>query len=446
MANDELVRVENLAFKGRGVARLTGGKTVFIESAVPGDLLTLELTKDHGRYFDARIKSIVEASPDRQKPLCPHFEHCGACPMQHIRGDVLRKHKRAFVVDALKRIGGINNSDLIVSDTRHAGLDWHYRNKIELQVQVLSDKLHLGFAASKSHNVIPVDSCLLLPKAFLKLPAKLAGALNYIFKGNLESLKRVSVRVSQDCKDVELALWTEPGACNRAFIAKVLKDTINASSLVRVLVKGNIEKRDVRNVEVLGGKGFWQERLLDFDFKVSAPSFFQTNSKVAELMIEDVLKWVNTQVNTDKSANKQIYDLYSGVGTFTLPLADVFDDVCAIEMAGSSIKDLRRNLEDNQLYADVVGGSVEYMTEETKDMPHVIVDPPRAGLSDKARETIIFGAPKSIAYVSCDPSTLARDMKIFIAAGYNLEKVTPFDMFPQTYHVESIAYLTKLVS
>ncbi|HBT95244.1 MAG TPA: hypothetical protein DEB24_03705 [Coriobacteriia bacterium] len=289
--------------------------------------------------------------------------------------------------------------------------------------------------------MVSVESCLLLPERFKSVPAKLSGALGYVFKGQEETLKRVGLRVSRSGGDVELALWTEPGACNRAFVAKVLADTVKTTSLVRVLVKGEIEKRDVRKVEVLAGKGFWQEQLVGFDFKVSAPSFFQTNSDIAEMMIKEVVAWMEDRIGRESGGDGRIIDLYSGVGTFTLPLADVFDDVVAVEMAGSSVRDLRRNLEDNGLYAEVIGGSVERALPELPSGAHIVVDPPRSGLSETARAAIITARPRSIAYVSCDPATLARDLGEFLKNDYTLEAVKPFDMFPRSHHVESIALL-----
>jgi 23S rRNA (uracil1939-C5)-methyltransferase len=443
MPEEYTVRVRSLAFGGRGIARLDDGKTLFIDAAVPGDLLKVEPGQDHGRYQEATISEIIEASDSRQAPDCPYHDRCGACSLQHIRAEALREYKRSFVVDALARIGGIKESGSLVARTKQGGQDWHYRNKIELNPVVEKGRLRLGFSAQKSHEVVPVDSCLLLPRPYGDLPSKLSGALSYVLKGNEQALKRVSVRVAQNCKDVELALWTEPGPMDRAFVAKVLGDTLKTSSTVRVLIRGAVEKRDIRNVEALSGKGFWQERIGGFSFKVSAPSFFQTNSRVAEMMVEEVLAWMNEQLGAAKDSSAQIIDLYCGVGTFTLPLAEHFDNVVGIEAAGSSVRDLRRNLDENELYAGVMGGSVEYLLPNLRKAAHIVVDPPRAGLSDKARSALIAAEPRSIAYVSCDPSTLARDIKALKAAGYDLVSVTPFDMFPQTYHVETIAYLIK---
>jgi 23S rRNA (uracil1939-C5)-methyltransferase len=285
-------------------------------------------------------------------------------------------------------------------------------------------------------TVVPVERCLLFPDAYAELPARLAGALGYALGDAGPALRRVGVRVSRVTGDVELALWMEPGSCNRPFVTKVLKDALKITSLVRVLTTGASEKRDVRKVEVLDGRGFWRERIGAERYRVSAPSFFQANTSLTKALVDQVL--------TDLDARGgQVADLYCGVGTFTLPLARQAKRLYAIEAAGSAVRDLRRNLTDTDLEAQVVGGGVEQALPELGPMEAIVVDPPRGGLSPGALRAITGAAPHTLVYVSCDPATLARDLKALVAQGYHLAGATPFDLFPQTWHIETIAHLTR---
>jgi 23S rRNA (uracil1939-C5)-methyltransferase len=260
--------------------------------------------------------------------------------------------------------------------------------------------------------------------------------LGYALKESDAPLRRVGVRVSQRSGDVELALWTEPGSCNRGFVAGVMRDALKTTSLVRVLSPGPLAQREVRKVEVLEGRGHWREDLGGFRFRISAPSFFQVNTPVAEALVEHVLAELGPNPGC-------VLDLYSGAGTFTLPLARQMNDVYAVEMQGSSIRDLRRNLSSYDLEAEVCAGDVARVVPELPATDAVVVDPPRTGLSADVRDALLKIAPRVLIYVSCNPATLARDVKEFVAQGHRLEKLRAFDLFPQTHHVEAVATLLR---
>jgi 23S rRNA (uracil1939-C5)-methyltransferase len=436
MENFEDVEIESLAYTGNGVAHLVSGKTVFVADAAPGDLVRIRIDEERDRFANASIAEILRPSTNRIPPTCPYADRCGGCGLQHIVYEEQLRWKRRFVVDALERIGKRADAEEIVGAIAHTSPIWGYRNKVELEPLWTGKRLSLGFHAKGSNEIVPVERCLLFPKGFENLPKRLAGALGFALNDSASPLKRVGVRVSRQTGDVEIALWTEPGGFNRAFVGKILGDSLKTTSLVRVLAKGPIQKRDIRGVEALSGKGFWEEKLAGFDFKISAPSFFQVNTNAAKLLIEQVLADVEPE-------GKLIADLCSGAGTFTLPLADVADDVIAIEIEGSSVRDLRRNLLENELDAEVLGGGVEYLLPDLDDLDAAVIDPPRSGLSETAREAIAASSIKRLVYVSCNPTTLARDAKDLAEAGFTLIKATPVDLFPQTYHVETVAVLER---
>jgi len=433
----ETLKIESLAYTGQGVGQLPNGKVVFVDSALPGDLITFEVYDERARFSRARLTQLHEASPHRVDAACPYAGLCGGCGIQQLEYAQQCFWKRRFVVDCLQRVGGIEDAEQKVLQLLSTPDEWGYRNKIELVPLVQKNRVSLGYHTARSEELLPIDSCLLLPSELRELPAKLSGALSYALKDSLETLKRVSIRYSRRTLDLEIALWTSPSACSRQFLAKVIQSAVPTTSLVRVLVAGDSAKRDLRKVEVLSGKGFWTERLAGFTYQLSAPSFFQVNTRAAELL-------VNTVIQSVEPPGKTIMDLYSGAGSFTLPLAAMQNQVLAIESAKSSVRDLRRNLASNGLDAQVVGGGVEYQLESLGPCECMVVDPPRSGLSPKALSAIIAAKPTQITYVSCDPATLARDLRGFLRQGYGLLRVTPVDLFPQTYHIESVALLTRI--
>lgn len=249
----------------------------------------------------------------------------------------------------------------------------------------------------------------------------------------------MGIRVSTRTNDVEVALWTSTGRFPRARVAQVVGESMSVKGLgvTRVLLKGSAKERKVAGVESLRGRGSWNEVINGMNMLISAPSFFQVNTPGAEVLTRLVFEGLHP------NGLDYMLDLYSGAGTFTLPLAHEVQRVAAVESAGSSVRDLRRNLERNKLDADVIGGDAARELSGLGAPDKVVVDPPRSGLGEKAIQGLCASGARAIAYVSCNPTTLARDLVQLQAGGYQVERVTPVDMFPQTYHVETVAILTK---
>lgn len=427
-------QIESLAYGGDGVAHLDDGRAAFVAESCPGDVVLLEVTEDHGRFVRARIASVIEPSPDRVDAPCPYFGVCGGCTWQHVSAQAQSTAKRRAVVDALTRIGGIPDADERVRPLVESPDTYGYRNKIELVAgRDTAGRLELGFHKARSDEIVPVESCLLLPRAHAKAPKALAGALRYLSGSQDLGLRRVGLRVAHNTRDAEVALWTSPGPFPRKPAATTLGQALKTSSIVRVLAKGTDKERKVAGVEVLSGNGFWRERLLGNRMTISAPSFFQVNTAAAENLITLVMEAIAAE-ETDR-----VIDLYAGAGTFTLPLAEATADVIAVEAASSAVRDLRRNLEDAQVWVDVIGGDAARELAAIESADVILVDPPRAGLAPDMAASIAQTRARTVVYVSCDPATLARDAAALQSLGYDLDSATPVDLFPQTYHVESVA-------
>jgi 23S rRNA (uracil1939-C5)-methyltransferase len=427
------ITIESLAYGGDAVGRLDDGRTAFISGGCPGDTCTVEITEERDRYVKGRIVELLDPSPQRVSPPCPYFGACGGCTWQHVSYETQLVAKRRSVVDALTRIGGRPDAEELVRDAVPSEREYGYRNKIELLVDPASIRPRLGFHRAGTDELIPIEECLLLPKKVRKAPKALSGALRYLAGEKDLGLQRVAIRTGAHTKDIEVALWTSTGPFQRAAAARVLAQALPTSSVVRVLTKGPGKQRAVTGVEVLGGKGFWRERLSGIQYAISAPSFFQVNTSVAEKLVRIVLDAL------EPDGSDRVLDLYSGAGTFTLPLAQLAGEVIAVESAGSAVRDLRRNLETNQLWAEVIGGDAAREIGALGHFDLAMVDPPRSGLAPEVVTALAAVRPRVLAYVSCDPATLARDTKLLESEGMGLISATPIDLFPQSYHIETVA-------
>jgi len=426
--------IESLAYGGDAIGRLEDGRTAFVRGGCPGDRVAIAIDDERDRFVKSHVVEVLSASEDRVKPPCPYFGDCGGCSWQHVSYAVQCASKRQAIVDALQRIGRVTNADALVADTIPSDRQYGYRNKIELVVDPASKRPRLGYHRAGSDQVVPVESCLLLPKKHQKAPRGLSGALRYLAGESDLGLARVGYRVAVRTKDVEVALWTSPGAFPRHAVAQTLKQAVPATSVVRVLTKGPSKERAVSGVEVLAGRGNWRERLGETEYTVSAPSFFQVNTRAADSLVDLVMSALAPD------GSDRALDLYAGAGTFTLPLAQAAGDVVAVESAGPAVKDLRRNLEANQLWADVVGGDAAREIAGLGHFDIAVVDPPRSGLDPAVIQALASARPRDLAYVSCDPATLARDTRALIEAGYELVAATPVDLFPQSFHIETVAH------
>jgi 23S rRNA (uracil1939-C5)-methyltransferase len=430
------LHIGGLAHGGAGVGRTPDGRVVFVSGGCPGDVVTASVTTDHGRYFEAEIAEITTPSPDRRTPPCPYFGHCGGCQWQHVAYGAQAEAKRIQLADALSRIGGIG--DATVEQTVLGESAYGYRNKLEMRSGTGADgKSVLGLTAAGSDEIVPIETCMLLPDRAKRLPKSLAGALRYILGRAPFDLDRVALRVARNTKDVEVALWGPPGPMPRHAVARTLGDAVRATSITRVLAKDDPKKRADLKVEVLAGSGNWRERIGAFEYRVSAPSFFQSNTVGAAGLVSLVLE----RLQADGS--DRVLDLFAGVGTFTLPLAAIAGDVVAIEGAGSSIRDLRVNLESAGLDAEVMPGDAARALAEAGHFDLAVVDPPRSGMTPQALKALVDTKARRICYVSCDTATLARDVKSLAEAGFRLTSATPVDLFPQTWHVETLAVLER---
>ena len=432
--------VERMGYSPDGIAHAEDGRAVFVTGAVPGDTVEAVVDSEAKSYLKAHVTNVLEPSASRVVPECPYAAVCGGCPWAAMSYETQAAAKREGVVDALVRIGHFDRerTEKLVHPIESPSTPWGYRNKVELDCVRRGNRLMLGMHMAGSDDVIKVDKCLLLSKRHAKDVKAVAGALSYFANSHDLDLERVGIRAAINTPELEIALWDRPGCFPRAQAAKIIGDAVKATSVVRVMQKGPEKARKIAGVEVLSGKGSWGEKIAGEAMRVSAPSFFQVNTKGAEKLVELVLGGL------DPKQDEEAMDLYCGAGTFTLPLARRTDFVSAVESYGPAVRDLRRNIDDAGLdNVDPIGGDAGLEFPDT-DADVIVVDPPRAGLAEDVVTQLSDQPARAIAYVSCDPATLARDLARFEQIGtFEPVSVTPVDLFPQTFHVENVTILKR---
>lgn len=436
--------VERMSYGPGAVAHAEDGRVAFVSGACPGDVVEAAVDKDGKRCLEAHVVEVLEAGPDRVRPRCPYAGICGGCPWAQLDYAAQLAAKRANVVDALVRIGklGVERTERLVRPCRDPGDPWGYRNKIELAAAEQRGKTVIGLHAARGEGVVKVDECLLFDPSHKKLLKHAAGALGYLANSHGLALDRVGLRGSRRTREAEIAVWTSTGPFPRAQAVRMLEQGKKVTSIVRPMLKGDkdsMRARKVTRVERLDGIGAWDERVLEEEMRVSAPSFFQVNTKGADALVSLVLEAL------EPGPEDVAMDLYSGAGTFTLPLGRRCAWVDAVESYGPAVRDLRKNLERaNLTNVDAVGGDAGREFPDDADPDIVVVDPPRAGLAEHVVDLLSETPARAIAYVSCDPATLARDIARFEERGvFHADWVQPVDLFPQTYHVESVTLLRR---
>ena len=406
-----------LTYGGEAMGRLNdpltgmGGRAVFVPFGLPGERVRVRLTAEKKNFARGEIIEILEVSKDRIQPKCIHFGECGGCHYQNLSYEAQLTAKTEILIDQLKRIGKIENPP--VQAMVACPNPWNYRNHIQFS---LYHDGRLGFQMPNSNRVIPISECHLPEPSINSFWPQLK------FDPGTD-IERVSMRAGNAD---DLILMLESDAPEPPELE------IEAGISVTHLYE--------HNTVVIAGTDHIILRVLERDFKVSAASFFQVNTIMTEKMVNHLLTSLPVAMSTT------LLDVYCGAGLFSAFFAPRCGRVIGIESSESACEDFVVNLDefDNvELYEGLAEEVLPNLVEQIANPLYIIVDPPRSGLDKQVVDEILKLAPQMIAYVSCDPSTLARDAARLINGGYRLKEVTPFDLFPQTYHIESISLFEK---
>lgn len=449
----EILSIERMSYGESAISHLADGKTVFVDGGVPGDVVEVRIFEDKERYARGTIEKIIEPSRYRVSDI-PEDAIASGALWANIDYGLQLEAKTSNVRNALIRVGHMDSDrvDAMMNDIVVSDREWGYRNKIELNA--FSDekgRFSLGSFDRESERIVGIDRAPLADHLIEDAPRSLRGVIRYI-QGNTDlGIHRVGIRASERTGSIEVALWTTPGAFPRNFAAHAIKDSLDAASVVRVISEPNKSRR-VKKLEILDGCGYWSEEMsvdiphrieqedrepTSLRYEISAPSFFQVNTPQAERLVGLALKELEVE------QAEMIADLYAGAGTFTFPMVMMGADVTAIELSGFSSSDFDRNAKINRLDADMICDDARIALPKIKGLDAVVVDPPRAGLDKQVIAQFGKMRLKKLVYISCDPQTLARDARSLQDIGLEPVSITPVDMFPQTYHIETVSTFVR---
>jgi 23S rRNA (uracil1939-C5)-methyltransferase len=436
--------IDDLAFGGEGVGR-ADGYVIFVRGGLPGDRLRVRMTESRSRFGRSVIEAVLQPSPDRVEAPCAYFGRCGGCRLQHLAYPAQLAFKEKQVRDCLERLGGLGAFDL--RPILAAAEPYGYRNKMEFTVAGPSIGLH---EAERYDVLVDVERCLLQSESMNTLldefrrqvraralsvydPVTERGLLRFVMMREGRNTGEAMVNVVGAAPDIEAV--TPVAQALRARVPGTASVVLNVNAKKAAVAVGSEE-------HLLLGRDVITERLDSVTFQISANSFFQTNTMQAERLFRIVADaCVLTGVQT-------VMDLYSGTGAISLLLAGTARRVYGIEVTAAAVADAVRNARANGIdNCTFLAGEVRHVLPDlmrqgvTADV--VVADPPRAGFHPKALAALATLAPARIVYVSCNPSTLARDVGDLVRGGYVLEWVQPVDMFPQTPHIEAVARLRR---
>lgn len=465
--NTELIlKTEKMVNQGVCLSRIDG-KIVFVDNALPDELVKVRVTKIKKDYIEARVVEVLEKSPNRIEPICKFFGLCGGCKLQNLRYDEQLRIKKSFVEEAFERISKIGNvkiNDVIPSDEIY-----FYRNKMEFSFAKrwlfesisYSEKekdFALGLHIPKQfEKVIHIDECYLQSdfsnrvRNFISNFLFERGVSIHSLKNRSGLLKALLIRESMNVNEKMVGLVTtryDEELLNE--LSSVLsKEFLEITTFVNIISSPDISSTLPEKIFTIFGKGYIYEKLLDYFFELYPNTFFQTNTKQAEKLFDFVQKYLEKKLSENNfSKFDALIDLYSGVGVIGILISKYFNRIFAFEDVKESVEAAKRNA----LLNDVTNISFSqknlnegFKVEEELDTKNLVViaDPPRSGMSEKTIQSILRLKPSLFIYISCNPTTQARDLAKFKEL-YKIEVLQPVDMFPQTFHIENIAILNLI--
>jgi 23S rRNA (uracil1939-C5)-methyltransferase len=441
------VLITDLAFGGRGVGRV-GGFVVFVEGALPGETVRARVRRVRRGYAEAECDAVLRPSPARAAPPCGHYGACGGCDLQHLAATAQARAKRDQVAALVERIAGQPGS--VVRDLVIAGEPGGYRFRMDFAWgRDASGGTVLGLhRRGRPHRIVRIDRCHILPEegnAILGWLAAEAASRRLVTRdargGSPGLLRRAGLQIASGTGEILLTL--ETGRGDPPALAEFARDLVRRYPRIVGVVRHEFDRRgEPAGVSILTGRDHLFERVEEDRLKVPASAFFQANRFGFARLRREAIEALAP------IAGEALLEIYSGVGFFTLPLARRCAEVVAIEGWREAVAAAR----DNAARAGVsnirfVGGDVAEVLPEILAggrFDAALVDPPRAGLAPPVAGALAGAPLRRLVYVSCDPATLARDLKVLIGGGFELEAVVPVDLFPHTHHIECVARLRRM--
>ena len=425
------VKVERMIPGGKGIAFLDK-RAIFLPLVVPGDRVRVKEAVDRGNYLEVLKSELVEASPDRRQPPCRYFGRCGGCDFQQMTDRRQLDSKEEILSDALWHVGKIRGADSRIG--RIPSPPSGYRNRLQLKILFQNGRVSWGFFERASHRVIEIDRCCIAMDSLWSILPELKAFLERS-PLTLASLTEVDI-FQGDGREILIDLKVKPDATGLPLLQRdLLASPFHWGRRTVSLYLSRSRKRTLR----LLGPGYVHKTVGAWKYRISRGSFFQVNDFMLESLRERVTRGVG---------GARALDLYCGVGFFTLPLATKFDHVLAVDQNPSAILDCRKNVRGNgfrncRVFHRELDVFLRVQRRELEGIDLVLLDPPRSGVPRQTVRKVAELKAPHVVYVSCDPSTLARDLAIFLGLGYGVESLEVVDLFPQSHHLETVARLKR---
>lgn len=429
---------------GNGVGHIDG-YTIFVPQTVDGDIIECLIVKVRTKFAYGKVLNFLNKSPYRQEANCSAYKRCGGCQLMHINYEYQKQIKRQFVNNALQRIGGFEGFEVDGIDALETPI--RYRNKMVFPIgKDKNSEVVSGFYAQRSHDIIPIEDCMMGDAVNANI---LKAIKEYMSECNISAydeeqhtgiIRRVFLRNSYNSGEIMVVISANSDNLPQKEILeyKLLKVS---ERIVSIVLNINKERTNLvlgKNNVTLYGKSCIKDTLLGIEFEISPHSFYQINPVMTERLYTRALEYAQIK-DTDI-----VMDVYCGIGTISLCAAKLAKEVIGVEIVKEAIEDAKENAINNNItnakfYADSAENIVPKLIDDGIRPDVVILDPPRKGSDEKTLGAIIEAKPKRVVYVSCNPSTLARDARFLYDGGYNLEKAMCYDLFPNTVHIESVA-------
>lgn len=442
-------RIEDYTHKGWGVAKIEG-YPIFIEGALIGEVVNFRITSTGKSFSRGEVHDIIEESPHRVPIIGQAYAESGTMDLQHMNYEEQLRFKTDQVKQAISRIAKLDS--VKVHDMIGMNFPYEYRNKAQVPVREREDgRLYSGFFKQQSHEVVSIENFIIqdpvIDEAITEVRQILEkhGLSGYDPATNTGDVRHIMIRRGHYTHEMMVVM-----VLNRTTFPD--QDTIvseivhSLPNVVSIIFNMNTKKTNLvlgEQSTVLFGEDIYRDQLLGFTFNISHRSFFQVNTLQTEKLYEQALDYAAI------SRNDVVIDAYCGIGTLTLALAKKAQKVYGIEMIEAAVTDARKNAALNQveraefMTSDASQWMAQFVSDENK-ADIIVVDPPRKGLTEDFINKAVAVEPRRIVYISCNPATLARDLKLFDERGYTAREIQPVDMFPQTYHVEAIALIQKM--
>ena len=435
------MKIDDLGSEGEGIGKIEGF-AVFVEGALPQEEIEVLIVKVKKNFAYGKLKKVLKPSPQRVCHLCDVASKCGGCQLQHLSYEGQLEYKTKKVEMALKKIAQINSIDVLPT----LGMEdcWRYRNKVQFPVGNNNGNLEIGFYGKRSHRIIDTKKCFLQYEISDKIVEIIRKYLEqyhitaYDEKVHRGLVRHILVKIGFSTGQIMVCLIINGKELPHKEI--LIQHLQSIEGMTSIVLNINREKTNVilgnQNI-VIWGKEFIVDTIGELEFEISPLSFFQVNPVQTKKLYQKALEFA--QLNGDET----VLDLYCGIGTMSLFFAQKAKYVIGCEIVPEAVADAKRNAKRNHIQnVDFVQGAAEKVMPVPADV--VVLDPPRKGCDENVLNTILHINPKKIVYVSCDPATMARDVKILTQQNYCVKLVQPVDMFPHSIHVETVVLMSKV--